>query len=88
LGVSNWLRWLEAEIHPEVMTMNLHRHVFRELGAIVERNGTPPSYSFELSSLTYATSSRGPRRDGEEVVPARGRPRLVGRSAVSSRCWP
>jgi hypothetical protein len=65
LGVSNWLRWLEAEIHPEVMTMNLHRHVFRELGAIVERNGTlPPSYSFEFDLRDQFAGSASRRRGG------------------------
>lgn len=55
--IQKWLRWLEDEIQPEVMTMNLHRHVFREVGAIVERNATlPPSYWFEFSSETYATT--------------------------------
>jgi hypothetical protein len=55
--IEKWLRWLEDEIQPEVMTMNLHRHVFQEVGEIIEANGSlPPSYWFEFSSDTYATT--------------------------------
>lgn len=54
---EKWLRWLEDEIQPEVMTMNLHRHVFTEVGDIIEAHGSlPPSYWFEFSSDTYATT--------------------------------
>jgi hypothetical protein len=39
------------------ITMNLHRHVFREVRDIIERNGSlPPLYWFEFSSDTYPTT--------------------------------
>jgi hypothetical protein len=55
--IEKWLRWLENEIQPEVMTMNLHRHVWQEVGEIIEANGSlGESYWFEFSSHTYATT--------------------------------
>ena len=66
--IEKWLRWLEDEIQPEVMTMNLHRHVFREVGEIIDRNGSlPPSYWFEFSSDTYATTQAVAIRRQAEV---------------------
>jgi hypothetical protein len=66
--IEKWLPCLTDEIQPEVMTMNLHRHVFREVGAIVERNATlPPSYWFEFSSETYATTQAVAIRRQAEV---------------------
>jgi hypothetical protein len=66
--IAKWRRWLEDEIQPEVMTMNLHRHVFSEVGDIIEANGSlPPSYWFEFSSDTYATTQAVAIRRQAEV---------------------
>ena len=66
--IAKWLRWLDDEIKPEVITMNLHRHVWREVRGIVERNGSlPPSYWFEFSSDTYATTQAVAIRRQAEV---------------------
>lgn len=68
--IDKWLRWLEKEIQPEIITMNLHRHVFREVRDIIERNGSlPPSYWFEFSSDTYATTQAVAIRRQAEVDP-------------------
>jgi hypothetical protein len=66
--IAKWLRWLEDGIQPEVMTMNLHRHVFREVGEIIDANGAlPPSYWFEFSTDTYATTQAVAIRRQAEV---------------------
>jgi hypothetical protein len=66
--IGKWRRWLEDEIQPEVMTINLHRFVFREVGDIIDRAGSlPPSYWFEFSSETYATTQAVAIRRQAEV---------------------
>ncbi len=55
--IEKWLSWCEDEIRPEVLTMYLQRYVFRAVGEIVEAHGSlPPSYYFDYSRDTYATT--------------------------------
>lgn len=68
--IEKWRRWLENEIQPEVMNMNLHRAVFQEVAAIIEANKSlPPSYWFDFSSEMYATSQAVAVRRQAEVGP-------------------
>ena len=55
--IDKWRDWAEAKIGPEIFTMHLHRSVFKEIGQIVEGNGSlPPSYFWEYLRDTYATT--------------------------------
>jgi hypothetical protein len=66
--IEKWLRWLEDEIKPEALTMNLQRHVFREVGEIINKHGSlPASYWFDFSSDTYATTQAVAIRRQAEV---------------------
>ena len=66
--IEKWLRWLEKEIQQEIFDMNLRRYVFRDVGEIIEANGSlPPSYWFEFSSDTYATTQAVAIRRQAEV---------------------
>jgi len=54
--IEKWRSWLLDRIAPQVYTAHLHRQVFRELSRITQAADLPPSYFFEYSGETYATS--------------------------------
>lgn len=55
--IEKWTRWIDGTIKNNVLTMHLHRHAWRELAAILEKNpGLPESYWWEFMLDTYATT--------------------------------
>jgi hypothetical protein len=55
--IEKWRRWCAGRIRAEILTMHLHRHVFREVGEITKARGDlPPSYFFDYLRDTYATT--------------------------------
>ena len=65
--IEKWRRWCAGRIRDDILTMHLHRHVFREVGEITRANGhLPASYFFEYLRDTYATTQAiAIRRQGE-----------------------
>jgi hypothetical protein len=57
LRIAKWKRWCEGTIYNNVLTMDLHRHVWNEAGEIIEGNAElPDSYWWEFMRDTYATT--------------------------------
>jgi hypothetical protein len=55
--IAKWKGWCEGTIHHNVMTMNLHRHAWMEVAALLQRNDDlPESYWWEFMFDTYATT--------------------------------
>jgi hypothetical protein len=54
--VVKWRKWCDEHIRPDVYSMHLHRHVFREIGVITRARELPPSYFFDYLGETYATA--------------------------------
>ncbi len=54
--IGKWRRWCDEQIRPDVYTIYLHRHVFREVGTITRARDLPPSYFFDYLGETYATT--------------------------------
>jgi hypothetical protein len=55
--IEKWRRWCAGRIRDDILTMHLHRHVFREVGEITKANSDlPASYFFDYLQDTYATT--------------------------------
>jgi hypothetical protein len=55
--IEKWTRWIDGVIKNNVLAMHLHRHAWREVAEILERNpGLPESYWWEFMLDTYATT--------------------------------
>jgi phytoene dehydrogenase-like protein len=65
--IAKWTRWCEGTIERDVLTIQLHRHVWEQLSRIVEENESlPDSYWWEFMRDTYAiTQSVAVRRQAD-----------------------
>jgi hypothetical protein len=65
--IEKWQRWLDR-IEPEVLGMNGHRAVYREVARIVNEHGAlPPSHFFDYLRDWYATTQATAVRRQAEI---------------------
>jgi hypothetical protein len=68
--IEKWKRWIDGSIKNNVLTMHLHRHAWRELAAVLEKNpGLPESYWWRDAELVAGVAGTRPHR-GREVEDA------------------
>jgi hypothetical protein len=65
--VEKWKRWIESQIRAEVLGMNNHRAIYKEVGRVITEHGDlPPSQFFVFLADTYAaTQAIAVRRQAE-----------------------